>query len=290
MLSFVNPLRLLNGTTDGTTVNGVPRGMTPEIVRYFTSREIRVMVSIGGITYVKDWNTALATDAAGLGRKAAALATALGVGVEIDYEEAKTPDLVGLESFVRAYRAIHPYDSTGTDPTARLTIDLAAGDRWLIGITRKATADWLRTSGQEAAVALDYANAMVPSRQPTSAADAQANWQEHISGKPQYAPPILPLAPSKLAVSLYVAGGTKVLPECNSFATSLQSSTGTWLRTVSPSSGYGTSAGALGYMFWAAERQGSGKTTAPPNTCEKGVGAGAATYTIPVPMPALRAQ
>jgi hypothetical protein len=49
-------------------------------------------------------------------------------------------------------------------------------------------------------------------------------------------------------------------------------------------------AGALGYMFGAAERQGSGKTTAPPNTCEKGVGAGAATYAIPVPMPALRAQ
>ncbi len=52
ILSFVQPLKLLNRTTDAQTLNGVPRGMTPEIVNYFTSHGIRVMLSIGGITYV----------------------------------------------------------------------------------------------------------------------------------------------------------------------------------------------------------------------------------------------
>jgi len=46
----------------------------------------------------------------------------------------------------------------------------------------------------------------------------------------------------------------------------------------------------LGYMFWAAERPSRGTTTQPPNTCERGVGAGATTYGIPIPMPALRPQ
>src|SRR5439155_25222387 len=63
VLSFVQPLRLLNLTTDATTLNGIPRGFTPELVGYFTSRGIRVQLSIGGITYVDPWNQALAADA-----------------------------------------------------------------------------------------------------------------------------------------------------------------------------------------------------------------------------------
>src|SRR5688572_22131351 len=51
VLSFVDPLKLLHLTNDATTVAGVPRGMTPEIVGYFTGRGVRVMLSIGGITY-----------------------------------------------------------------------------------------------------------------------------------------------------------------------------------------------------------------------------------------------
>ncbi len=218
VLSFVNPLKLLKQTNDTTTVNGVPRGMTPEIVSYFTSKGIRVMLSIGGITYTKDWNTALAKDAAGLGRAAAAVAGDLGVGIEIDYEENRSPNLVGLQAFIDAYRSVHP---RGADAAARLTIDLAAGDRWLIGITQKATADWLRVDGP----VLDYANAMVPSKQPSSSG-AIANWQEHVDGKPQYAPPIPPLSPAMFTGSVYVAEGSRVRPECNNFATSLQKTTG----------------------------------------------------------------
>jgi hypothetical protein len=285
ILSFVNPLRLLNRTTDAQTLNGVPRGMTPEIVNYFTSRGVRVMLSIGGITYVDDWNTALATNCGQLGLNAAAVAAQLGVGIEIDYEENSNPNLAGLQAFIDAYRSRLPYDATGANPAARLTIDVAAGDRWLIDLNRKATADWLRTDRP----VLDYANAMVPARQP-SVSSAQANWQEHVDGKPTYSPPVPPLAPAKFTGSLYVAEGSKVRPECTDFAASLQNATGNFVQTVAPN-GAGSTAGMLGYMFWAAERPSArGVTTAPPNTCEGGVGAGATTYQVPIPMPALRQE
>jgi len=285
VLSFVHPLKLLNNTTDATTLNGIPRGFTTGLVTYFTSHGVRVMLSIGGITYVDAWNQALATNPTLLGQRAAAVATNLGVGIEIDYEENANPDLPGLTAFINAYRAIHPYDETGTNPAARLTIDIAAGDRWLIALNRKATADWLSPMSK----VLDYANAMVTARQPRGAADAQANWQEHVDGKPQYAPPVLPLAPARFTGALYIAEGSKVLPECTNFSRSLQLSTGTYVQTVAPK--VGTTPGMLGYMFWAVEKPSArGVTTAPPNTCEGGVGAGAAAYTIPIPMPALRQQ
>ena len=62
VLSFVQPLKLLNKTTDAQTLNGVPRGMTQEVVNYFKSRNVRVMLSIGGITYTDAWNQALAAN------------------------------------------------------------------------------------------------------------------------------------------------------------------------------------------------------------------------------------
>ena len=283
ILAFVNPLRLLNQTNDAGDVAGVPRGMTPAVVSYFTSHGIRVMLSVGGITYTNDWDTALAQNGAQLGRNAAALALQLGVGIEIDYEENSSPNLTGLQAFVDAYRAAVPYDATGANPAARLTIDLAAGDRWLIDIGRKATADWLRTDTP----VLDYANAMVPSKQP-SASGAQDNWQEHVVGKSNYSPPIPPLAPAKFTGSVYIAEGSRVRPECTNFAASLQNSTGSYVQTVAPA-GAGTTPGMLGYMFWAAEKPSTrGVTTSPPNTCQGGVGAGATAYQVAVPMPALR--
>jgi hypothetical protein len=283
ILSFVNPLRLLNQTTDAQTLNGVPRGMTSAMVNYFTSHGIRVMLSIGGITYVNDWDSALAANATQLGLNAAAVARTLGVGIEIDYEQNSGANLTGLQSFIDAYRSQLPYDASGANPAARLTIDVAAGDRWLIDLDRKATADWLRTDRP----VLDYANAMVPARQP-STSSAEANWQEHLVGKSNYAPPIPPLAPAKFTGGLFIAEGKQVRPECTNFANSLQNSTGSWLQTAAPA-GAGTTPGLLGYMFWAAERPSTrGVTTTPPNTCEGGVGVGATTYGIPLPMPSLR--
>jgi hypothetical protein len=285
VLSFVNPLKLLNKTNDAGTVNGVPIGMTPEIVNYFKSRGIRVMLSIGGITYTDDWNTALATNPTQFGLNAAEVAQSLGVGIEIDYEQNADPNLVGLQAFIDAYRSVLPYDPSGNNHAARLTIDLAAGDRWLIALTRKATADWLKTSTP----VLDYANAMVPSRQP-STSGAIENWQEHVDGKSQFSPPILPLAPAKFTGSLYIVTGTNIAPECNNFPSSLQNSTGNFVRSVAPN-GAGVTSGMLGYMFWAAEMPSTRRiTTAPPNSCEGGVGVGATTYTIPIPMPSLRQQ
>ena len=284
ILSFLHPLKLLNLTTDATTLNGVPRGMTPTIINYFKSKGVRVMLSIGGITYTDFWNTALSSNATQLGLNAAAVAQQLGVGIEIDYEENSNPNLIGLQAFITAYRSQLPYDATGNNHAARLTIDLAAGDRWLIDICQKATTDWLKTTTP----VLDYANAMVPARQPSSSA-AIASWQEHVDGKPQYAPPIPPLAPAKFTGGLWLVGG-RVIPECNSFDNSLQKSTANYVRSVVPK-GAGTTPGMLGYMFWAAECQGTRAVcTTPPNSCQGGIGAGATFFDIPIPMPALRQQ
>jgi hypothetical protein len=288
VLSFVNPLRLLNGTTDEHTLEGVPRGMTRDIVNHFKNAGIRVMLSIGGITYVDDWNEALATDARQLGIRAAELAASLGVGIEIDYEENTDPDLVGLQSFIDAYRSVHPYDDTGANHAARLTIDLAAGDRWLIALTRHATVHWLDPAGP----VLDYANAMVPNRQPGSAEDAIDNWYEHIEGKSRYDPPIPPLAPAKFTGSLYIVTGRKPAPECTDFENSLQAATSDFVRRVEPHpDGPGATPGMLGFMFWAAERPSPRRvSTAPPNSCEGGVGLGSLVLDVTIPMGRLRQE
>ncbi|PYV79485.1 MAG: hypothetical protein DMG93_20765 [Acidobacteria bacterium] len=283
ILSFVQPLKLLNKTNDAGDVNGVPIGMNSAIVNYFTSHNIRVMLSIGGITYTSFWDQALSANPTQLGLNAAALAKSLGVGIEIDYENSSSPNLTGLQAFVNAYRSQIPYDATGANPAARLTIDLGAGDQWLTDITRYATVNWLNN----AAPVLDYANAMVPNKQPNTSG-AESNWQQHIDGKANYAPPVPPLAPNRFTGSLYIVTGHNPAPECNNFSASLENSTGSYVQTVAPN-GAGTTHGLLGFMFWAAECQGTHSIcTTPPNTCEAGAGAGAKTYNIPLPMPALR--
>ena len=279
VLSFVNPLKLLNKTNDATTVNGIPKGMTADIIKYFTDAKIRVILSIGGITYTNDWNTALSTNATQLGLNAAAVALQLGVGIEIDYEESNSPNITGLQSFITAYRSVLPYDASGSNHAARLTIDLAAGDRWLIGICRKATADWLLTDKP----VLDYANAMVPARQP-SASGAISDWDEHIDGKPQYAPPIPPLAPCKFTGALYISGNQPT-SECISFSSSIQKADEFYVSYVMPN-GAGTTAGMLGYMFWAAECPSTRQACV--TNCSNGLGEGSKYFGITVPMPALR--
>jgi len=264
----------------------VPVGMNSQVVSYFTSHNVRVMLSIGGITFVSDWDTALSTNPTQLGLNAAALAKSLGVGIEIDYEENTTPNLTGMQAFITAYRSQLPYDATGANAAARLTIDVGAGDRFLIDLDRKATSDWLTTANP----VVDYANAMVPSKQPPSASSAEGNWQEHVDGKSNFAPPILPLAPAKFTGSLYITSGHNALPECTNFSSSLEDSAGSYVQTVAPN-GAGTTAGMLGYMFWAAECPSTRNIcTTPPNSCQGGVGVGAKTFNIPLPMPPLRQQ
>jgi len=282
ILSFIQPLNLLNQTTDSATLNGVPRGMTQDIVTYFTSQGVRVMISIGGITYVNYWEQALAANPTQLGLNAASVAQQLGVGMEIEYEGSSDAAIAAMQKFVDAYRSVLPYDATGRNPAARLTIDLAAGDRWLIALAAKATRDWLSTSNP----VLDYANAMVPSRQP-DVSSAQSNWQEHIDGNSRMTPPIPPLAPAKLTGSLFLTGRS-VTAECNSFSNSVQFAAASYVQNVSPN-GAGKTPGMLGLMFWAAECEGTRtQCTTPPNACINGLGAGSKYFNIPVPMPALR--
>src|SRR6266852_2792610 len=71
VLSFVNPVDLMNLANSSTTTTGIPIGMNAAVVNYFQSKGVRVIFSIGGIRFVKDWNKALSTDPTRLGINAA---------------------------------------------------------------------------------------------------------------------------------------------------------------------------------------------------------------------------
>ncbi len=278
VLSFLHPMRVLERTTNDVTFEGVPIGMEPWVVDYFRDAGIRVMMSIGGVTYTDAWDEALATDPVQLGLNAAAIASEYGVGIEIDYERNVGANLEGLRTFVEAYRGVHPYDASGLNPAARLTIDLAAGGRYLQELNRYATIHWL----DNADPVLDYANAMVARRSGTP-----ENWQEHIDGKLQYDPPIPPKAPNRFTGGLYLKGN---LANCLDFSASEQWQHADYVQTVVPN-GAGTTPGMLGYMFWAAEYPSARKNyvgTVPPNTCQDGMGTAMGVFEVPVPMPALR--
>jgi hypothetical protein len=269
ILSFVQPMALLTNQTDVNFLNGLPRGMTPAVVNYFKSHGIRVMLSMGGITYTDEWDTALLTNPSGLAAAARQAVTTLGAdGFEIDYENG-TPsaaEIAGLETFISAY---------GT--SGLLTMDLAVGNRYLQELSRRASADWL-PNGK-----IDYINAMVPRGEPTT-----AQWQEHVDGKFNYSPPILPKAPAKVAVSMWLTNGSQPHANCVNFSSSTTLEKSTYVQTVQPN-GAGSTPGFLGYMFWAAECPNTRNVcTTPPNSCEGGMGAAATYFNIPIPIPPLR--
>jgi hypothetical protein len=279
VLSFVSPLKLMNLTTDSTTTKGIPNGMNTAVVNYFESKGVRVMMSIGGISYTKDWTKALGSNPTQLGINAANAAKQFNVGIEIDYEKSSNPNLTGLQAFVSAYRSVIPYDPTGANQAARLTIDLGDGDTYLTALANYATTNWLTTTSP----VLDYANAMVSS-QKTPIGTSESLWQQHVNGLSGSVPP---LAPAKLAGSVWVVGNN-VIPNCNSYSSSDQEVAANFVETIAPA-GAGTTSGMLGYMFWGGGCQGNGTVcTFPPDTCEGGVGAGATALNIPVPMPGLR--
>ena len=51
VLSLPKPMELLLGTTNNAFTNGIPVGMTPEVVAYFTTRGVRVLLAMGGVTF-----------------------------------------------------------------------------------------------------------------------------------------------------------------------------------------------------------------------------------------------
>jgi len=277
VLSFVDPVKLMNLTNDSTTVNGIPIGMNTAVVNYFQSRGVRVMMSIGGASFTSHWNKALSSNPTQLGINAANAAKQFNVGMEIDYENSSQPNLTGLQQFVSAYRSVVPYDATGANFAARLTIDLGDGDTYLTKLANYAVTNWLKTS----APVLDYANAMVGS-QKTSVATLESGWQQHVDG---YGTSVPPQAPAKLTGSLWLVGGQ---PNCDNFSNSDQNTAFSFVENLAPA-GAGSTTGMLGFMFWAAGCQGNGTgCTFPPNTCENGMGGAATAFNIPIPMPALR--
>jgi hypothetical protein len=277
ILSFVDPVKLMNLTTDSGDTNGIPVGMNTAVINYFQSRGVRVMMSIGGASYRKNWDKALSANPAQLGLNAAAAAKQFNVGMEIDYENSSSPNLTGLQQFVSAYRSQIAYDATGANYAARLTIDLGDGDTYLTKLAAYAVSNWLATS----APVLDYANAMVAS-QKTGIATLESGWQQHVDG---LSGSVGPMAPAKLTGSLWLIGSQ---PNCDNFSNSDQNTGASFVENLAPS-GAGTTTGMLGYMFWAAGCQGNGTgCTFPPNTCENGMGGAMTAFNIPVPMPALR--
>lgn len=263
VLSFLKPMDVLQGTTNGTLTNGIPVGMTREVVNYFKSRDIRVLLSMGGVTYTDSWNQALVNNPVLLAENAVKAITDLGAdGLEIDWENGtpNTTQLAGLETFIDTYN-----QST----SAVLTLDLAVGNRYLQELSRRAAADWLPGGD------IDYVNAMVPRGEP-----ATSQWQEHVDGKTNYTPPILPKPPAKIAVGMWLTNSNTPHANCVNFNASTQSKLANYVQTVQPN-GTGSTAGFLGYMFWAAECPSSRNLcTTPPNGCEGGMGVGATTFDI----------
>jgi hypothetical protein len=278
VLSFVNPVDLMNLANTSNTKNGIPIGMNAAVVNYFQSKGVRVMFSIGGIRFVKDWDKALGSNPTQLGINAANTAKQFNVGMEIDYEKSSNPNLTGLQKFVTAYRSVVPYDSTGNNNAARLTIDLGSDDLYLQPLAAYATTNWLNTSNP----VLDYANAMVAS-QKSGLSVLENGWTQHVDGVSG----VQPLAPAKFTGSLWLIAGQ---PNCATFASSDQKAGANFVETIAPK-GAGTTPGMLGFMFWAAGCQGQGTgCTFPPNSCQGGMGVAATTFNIPVPMPPLRQQ
>jgi len=278
VLSFVNPVDLMNLANSSNTVNGIPIGMNAAVVNYFQSKGVRVMFSIGGIRFVKNWDKALAANPTQLGINAANAAKEFNVGMEIDYEKSSNPNLAGLQQFITAYRSVIPYDPTGNNYAARLTIDLGNDDLYLQALSAYATANWLTTGNP----VLDYGNAMVAS-QKTVVASLENGWTQHVDGVTG----VPPVAPAKLTGSLWLVAGQ---PNCATFASSDQKAAASFVESIPPK-GAGTTPGMLGFMFWAAGCQGQGTgCTFPPTTCEGGMGAAATAFNIPIPMTTLRQQ
>lgn len=267
ILSFLEPLKLLSETSDENFMNGVPRGITSEVVSYFKTHGIRVMVSMGGVTYTDAWNEALTTDPTGLANKAFDLVQNLGFdGLELDWENG-TPnelELAGIEEFIDQYNM-----RRGDLENQFLTLNLAVGNRYLQELSRRAAADWLPNDK------IDYVNAMVPRGEPST-----DQWQEHVDGKPNYNPPILSKAPAKIAVSLWLTDSRRPNENCIDFDNSSMIAKAGFVQNIAPN-GAGTLSGFLGYMFWAAECPSSRNVcTTPPNGCEGGMGVAADYFEI----------
>jgi len=193
-LAFVNPLALLHQTTDTLTTKGIPIGMTANVVKAYADKGITVFASLGGASYAALWDFAL-VDPVTLAKNAAALAKQLNVGIEIDYEDdAGISYASAMDTFVKTYRSIIPYDSSANPPvTSLLTVDAGAGTGYL-QIVSQWSSTWLANNQ------INWIYAMVANAPWTDISQASPYWQQHLSG--DAANKINPVAPSQLVVSV----------------------------------------------------------------------------------------
>jgi hypothetical protein len=223
ILSFVDPVALLNKATNTKTLNGVPRGFTQNVINFFKSKGISVMFSIGGAAYISLWDQAL-RDPTTLAKNAAEVAKQFGVGIEIDYENENAASLNALDSFVKTYRTIIPYNS------GMLTVDLGAGTGYLTSVSMHA-AGWLNSSG------CNWANAMVGAAPYSTISEGTMYWQQHLDGTKWNN--LAPIPPNQLVVSLYASHGAR---DCASYPGSVDEGAVNWAKQK----------GVRGISFWSA--------------------------------------
>jgi len=224
-LAFVNPVDLLR------SADGIPKGMSGSIIQYLQGKGVTVVLSIGGASYSPLWDTALSSNAAQLARNAASVAQKYNVGIEIDYEQDSSAQLANLDTFVKTYRSIIPYEAGNSpSPKSLLTIDLGAGTGYLTQLS-KSTSTWLSNKQ------INWAYAMVSGEIDPSLPDISQYWQQHLDGVNWAQIP--PMAPSDLVVCLYASSNSR---NCKNYdGTTLQATVG-WVNQKA----------TKGISFWSA--------------------------------------
>jgi len=239
ILSFVNPLDLLQQTNNQQVKNGIPVGFTSQVLSFFKNAGITLLFSIGGAAYSNLWDQALSSDSTQLAKNAAAAAQQYGVGIEIDYENDNGQSLDALDNFVKVYRSIIPFNDSPTPPAESLiTVDLGAGTGYLTGISQHASG-WLNSS------LANWANAMVSCSPWPNVQAASPYWLEHLDGTHWAGIPAM--EPSQLLVSNYVSSDA---PNCATYSGTVLEGTITWVNNYT----------TRGLMFWSAGCPG-------PNNC-----------------------
>jgi hypothetical protein len=156
-------------------------------------------------------------NAAQIGTHAANVAKAMGVGLEIDYENNTDPNLTALQAFIDAYRAIPPYDPTGLYPARKpAPIGSPATFRRSIGPTPACR---------------------IISRRPRASkpVGAACGWRD-----------VPPLPPARFTGAVRVVLSGTGEPECNNFAGSLENAAGIRGQNLAPK-GAGITPGMLGF-------------------------------------------
>jgi hypothetical protein len=181
---FLKPTEILHPSTCAANVcteKGVWVGM-PGAIDYFSQAMNLVFVSIGGATYTASWEEALQINATeeNFAKKVADNMTMYNVGVEIDYEESASPLLLQLETFIRKYRDMHPFEPWDQNPSPPSfhTLDFGQGAQFMGPM-----ANWVAHKAFKPSLhLLSWANAMVSGGQESRVSDLIARWWQHIYG------------------------------------------------------------------------------------------------------------